>query len=301
LVRKNRIKPLIVFCLLFISFFLSCKSVPTSPEKQQIESGFIQLESGALVYIFIDAVNSREILNHVDLGFSQDKQFKKMLDKTQSAIIAVYPSNSENAFPQQMQISTWGKYPACMARTSMGFNKYWKKIRSDKNYYYSAKNGLSVVVNSKQAFISSSGEVPVYPVTAKADTNVPEGFNIFSKNAVLSCWIDNPGPFINQKLYELGFPIEFPAEKLFLSIYPYNKNYEVFLQLHAETATHARTFVAIIALARGLMPPITAIETGTELLEAILLRNSPDRDGNIVNIKSGEISIKELSLLFNLF
>lgn len=296
----------VLFSFFFVFFaFLSCQSSPERPEEALIEGGYVPLEPGASAYIVVNAEQAKPILEQLNLDFAQNKQFQQMLDRTNFAIAAVYPSAS----PQQFQISAWGKYPASIANMSMSAKNGWSKIRSPetgKQYRYSDQNSLSIVLNAKQAFIAGGGK-PVYPVAAKPGAAIPEAFGVFSKNAILSCWFDDPAPMINVTLMELKIPVEMPAEKLFISVFPAGDasegRYEAFLRVEVATATQARALAAVMSLAGAFIPRDTAseIKRGSALLTAVFFENPPVNEGSILTIKTGLLKPQEIALLFNMF
>jgi hypothetical protein len=252
------------------------------------------------------------------------KQLQQMLDKTKSAVIAMYRVPSEKNY----QLVSWGNYPVFKAKMALGFNKDWKKHRSDTSgdtYWYSAKEGLSVALDQRQAWVlSATGKTPTEPFAAAGDglsgIPFPDGFYDFSKGAILSCWLNEPGPLINLKLREMGFPIEIPAELVFVSVYYTGEDqYEATLRIQVSSASQARALVTVLSLARafsslsqsdeyGNSPTGTNPATGDadnngnlELLQAVFFANPPVQDGRNLNIKTAVLSSSGVSLLFDLF
>jgi hypothetical protein len=325
--KKNQTSlptPLLIFLFSLFTFFaFSCQTMPKSSDPFMSESNSIPLESGAFAYVIADVPKAMPILNQTDLLKMQTKQLQQMLDKTSSAVIAMYLPQSEKRF----RLVSWGNYPVFGAKMALGFNQDWKKQRSKATgaaYWYSAKEGLSVALDKGQAWVlSAEGNTPLEPFSAGAGlsgTPIPEGFNEFSKGAILSCWLNEPGPLINQKLQEMGFPIEIPAEKIFVSVYPTAENqYEAFLRLQVSSATQARALVSVLTLARTFLLLSALDESGGnhagggpngsstanngsfELLQAIFFANSPVQDNNYINIKTAILSSTGVALLFNLF
>ena len=316
---------------LFSFLFLSCQSAPTPPDALIDKTGFVPLGQGASVYIFADAKKAGPILESLNInGINglDNKQFRQMLDRTQFVMAAVYPSASSPAQTQtqRLQLAAWGNYPVSGAGMAMTFSKDWKKVRSPegKNYWYSEKNGVSLALEAKQAFVVIGGNSPAYPVSAAPGATVPEGFTAFrnassalGKDAVISCWIENPAASFNQFLRKMEIPIELPAEKFFVSIIPLNvtpsqenaRQYEALLQIQVATATQARGLAAVISLARNFISTdaadINAVGGNANnisaLMVSLLFANPPVQDGNNINIKTGLLSAGEISLLFNLF
>jgi hypothetical protein len=240
------------------------------------------------------------------------KEFKQMLDRTQFAIAAVYPSAKAQSVTQQrrFQLCAWGSYPAARANMALGFSKDWKKMRSTNpkaTYWYSAVNGISLVLEANRAVVLSG--TPAYPVAAPPGLSPPEGFNNFQKGSIVSCWVNDPGPLINQKLKEIGIPVDLPADELFISLFPAEKQqgqYEAILQIQVSSALLARGVVTAIgfaiSFARAFMPVSSDdASNGPAVLASILFANWPEQDGNKIIIRSGVLSMREISLLFTMF
>jgi hypothetical protein len=276
------------------------------------DAGFIPLEPGARTYMVIDVQNARPILNHLNFININDEQFQQMIDQTRFAAAAVY--QSENL--RRYRLAAWGSYPASRAKMALGASKDWKKQRSPiagDDYWYSATGGLSIAITAGRAFVAaaagnaldtppeSSPYIPTDPFSAAPGTAIPEGFNEFRKGAVLACWIDNPGSSINQKLMEMGIPIELPAEQLFVSLFPADEQrYEARLKIQVAGANQARGLAMMFALARGFLSPSAASDSST-ILGSILFANPPEQDGNALTITNAPLSAQEVSLLFAIF
>ena len=288
-----------------ILILLSCQSAPKTTDMFPDDAGFIPLEPGARTYMVIDVQNARPILNHLNFININDEQFQQMIDQTRFAAAAVY--QSENV--RRYRLAAWGSYPASRAKMALGASKDWKKQRSPiagDDYWYSATGGLSIAITAGRAFVAAaSGNVsdtsPPDPFSAAPGTAIPEGFNEFRKEAILACWIDNPGPSINQKLMEMGIPIELPAEQLFVSLFPADEQrYEARLKIQVAGANQARGLAMMFALSRGFLSPSAASDSST-ILGSILFANPPVQDGNALTITSAPLSAQEVSLLFAIF
>ena len=300
-----------LFSLLIFHFFLlfSCRTNPVTPEINLLESGFLPLEPGASVYIVANITQARPILEHVKISFSNNNQFRQMLDKTHSAVAAIYLPGNE----QRFQLAAWGRYPVSSANMAFGFNKNWKKQRSAKpgaTYWYSAQNRLSVALDQKEALVSAaSGSSPIDPLAAlPSQTKVPDGFAEFARGAILSCWLNSPASLINQKLGEMRISLEIPAEQIFVSLFPAAESevaggerlYTATVQIEVSNAIQARALASILTIGRGLFA-FGENSGGDFALAAILFSNPPVLDGNKLIIITNALNAREISLLFGSF
>jgi hypothetical protein len=275
------------------------------------ETTSIPLDTGALGYIFADVKNARPILEYVSFNGMDNKQLQQMLDVTQFAAAAVYPPQS----PRRYQLAAWGSYPSSRAKMALGFSNDWKQIRSPSSgamYWYSGQQRLSIAINAKQAFVlavsgNSSADAPsTDPFSAAPGVTAPEGFGTFSKDAVLSCWFDNPGPVINEKLQAMGIPFEFPAQRVFISLFPVHEEqqqeqrYQAHLKIQVAGETQARGLATVFNLARNFLVP-QGNSDGAAILASILFANPPVLEGKNLNITTAALSGKELALLFKMF
>ena len=306
MMKKQRKPFLIPQSLLLILLLFSCKTIPENHIAPD-ETGFVPLEPGAAVYIFAEVKNVQPIIDNINFKELENKQVKTMLDLTDYAAVAVFPGQDSKVF----QVSAQGEYPVFKAKIGLGVNKDWKKIRSKISravYWYSEKNGLSLTVNQRQAMVYASvGNVPIDPYSASAGTElkIPDGFSEFRNDAVLSCWLENADVIINQKLSEMGIPLEIPAEMLFLSLFPADSQcYEATLRLQFDNASQAMAFAMLFSLARNFFTPETDSRipaAGYDVMASVLFANPPVQNGNNLDIKSNGLSAAEIALLLNNF
>ena len=301
---------LLIFLLLTL---LSCQTMPNIPDAVLEETNRIPLEGGARVYVFADVKAAKPILDLVPIVEMSDKQVKQMIEKTNTAVVALYPPESGRRF----QVAAWGSYPSSQAGMAFGISKYWKKQRSAAgfSYWHSSAERLSIALNSKQAFVAAWTEgAPGDPVTAAPGVEYPEGLGEFRRGAVLSCWLEDPGPWLGLILEEAGIPLQIPAERMFLSLFPAaaqsaaaqpaaGQQYEAMIRMSFSSASQARALTVLLSLARSFMPPTQA---GTEagrmsVMAAVLFANQPVQDGQYLNIKTAALTEKEIALLFDIF
>jgi hypothetical protein len=241
--------------------------------------------------------NARPIMDLLPVRELNDKQISQMADKTSYITAALFPPENERRF----QLTAWGNYPASQASLAFTFNKYWKKRRSPEgSFWHSEAGGLSVKLNPRQAFVVSTKDSPVNPAAAEG-VKIPKEFVEFRRGfekSVLSCWLEDPAPFINRMLDRNGFPVNVPAEKLYVNLLPAGVNkYEAVIRLQFENASQARGIAAILNLAGGLISANSIDPMST----ALFFANPPVQNGVNVDIKTAPLSKEEISLLFQVF
>jgi len=298
-----------LFFSLFIfhfSLLLSCRSVPTQFDTTLFERDSLPLQAGAAAYIVINTGDSRPILEQLSFSFANNKQFRQMLDRTHSAVAAAYYQGNE----QRYQLVAWGRYPVSSANMAFGFNRNWKKQRSAVNgaaYWHSAGDRLSIALGAQEVLASlSAGPAPADPYLVSS-TQVPDGFGAFSRGAALACWLNSPASLLNQKLSEMGIPLEIPAEQLFLRLIPAveaqaggEQSYTAVIRIEVPSAIQARALATILTIGRGFFSPGMG-SGGAVGLAALLFSKPPVLDGNSLVITTDALSSGEISLLFDIF
>jgi len=290
------------------SLLLSCQSAPKTPDIFPDDAKYLPLEPGARAYIVTDVPNAQPILTNLNfVNNINNEQFQQMVDRTRFIAAAVYQAENLRSY----RLAAWGDYPSSRAKMALGASKDWKKQRSPitgDNYWYSAQGAYAVALSTGRAFVSAAvgntpdtPPVPIDPFSAAPGTAIPEGFNEFRRGAVFSCWIDNPGPGINQKLMEMGIPLEIPAQQLFVSLFSVDEQrYEARLKIQVAGETQARALATLFSLARGFLS-FSAPSDSSAILGSILFANPPVQDGNALNITTAPLSVKDISLLFTMF
>jgi len=281
--------------ILFLLFF-SCQSAPKIFEMDFDTAASVPLNNGASVYILADAKQARPIIDLLPIEELNNRQIRQMIDRTDFFAAAMFPVESGRRF----QFVSWGDYPKSGANMSFGMNKNWKKQRSGAGYSYWYSGGLSIALNSRQAFAAlSAGTVPAEPVTAGGGVEMPEGFGEFRRGAPFSCWLDDPSLIINRMLNNGGLPVSLPAEKLFIVLFPAAQGqYEAVIRLQFESASFARGMTAIFALAGSFVRNGSGNNTPLSML---LFANPPVQSGRNLDIKTAVLSEEEIVWLLGLF
>ena len=303
---KSRFACSLLLVFLF-AVFTSCKTAPIIPDPMLDDTRLIPLESGAMVYLFADAQAARPILDLLPLAELKDKQSKQMIDKTRTTVAAFYPPESGRRF----QLVAWGNYPSTRAGMALNMNKRWKKSRGESgSYWYSASDRLSLALNSKQAFLAArldtQNNSPFAPLPG---IETPEGFAEFRRNAVLSCWLDDPGPRINQVMEAMGIPLQIPAERIFISLFQAEtppaaeRQYEALIRMRLPSVSQARALLTLFSLAGAFLGPVQGgeLQDPVAVMMAVLFSNPPALNDRDLNIKSAVLGEKEIALLFELF
>ncbi|MDR0878121.1 MAG: hypothetical protein LBN21_08720 [Treponema sp.] len=272
---------------------------------------YIPLDSGAPVYVFADVENSRLVLENVLRQWIKGNQRDQILDRTGWAIAAIYPEK------RYIQAVAWGKYPAIQAGFAFTFDKNWKKKKSPSkhSYWYSERDGLSVSLNASQAYIAAAmqhnADSSTDPFYTPPGTELPEGFFEFTRGAILTILLNEPAVPVNRLLKSMDMPIDIPAEKIFVSLFPLpagveaaedNNLYEVLFRIQTPTASQARALVTIISFAKPyIMIAAPGGKVDFRTLAALLFANTPVQDGKNLTLRITSISEKEIALLLSLF
>jgi len=298
-------KPLLPFFLL-VFFLFSCRTVPPTPYE---EDRYIPLEAGAVVYIFADVTAAKPILQLLPIPEMNNRQVRQMLERTHTAAAAIFPQESGRRF----QLVSQGNYPSFRAGIALRCNRHWRRFNSDEGhrFWHTSTGMLSLVLNSRQAFVAAwTDDTPGDPITPAPGVRYPEGLGDFRKGAVISFWLENPGPRLNSIFDTMGIPLQLPAERIFASLFPAEaeQKYEALIRMRVPTAIQARGLLTLFSIARNFAaPPMErdaadyGLRSINELLAAVLFANPLTLNDRDLNIKTAALSEQEIALLFSLF
>jgi hypothetical protein len=280
---------------MFFFLFISCETIPKVPDTP----GTVPLANGASVYVIANVKQARPIIELLPIVELNSKQTRQMLEKTDFIAAAVFPQTNG----RKIQIAANGNYPG-LSGLAFTFNKNWKKQRAESrgNYWYSKEDGLSISMNSNQAFIvSSTDKAPLDPITGAMGVTMPEGFNEFSRGYPVSCWLGDTSLLFNRVFNGEEMP-QFPVQHIFINFYPAEfsasqNQYEALIRLQFESALQSRGMAAIfnLALASGL------ISTEKSVFASILLANPAVQNGSSLDIKTKRLTENDITLLFETF
>jgi hypothetical protein len=166
-----------------------------------------------------------------------------------------------------------------------------------------------VALTASRAVVTGAGPGnQTDPFAPPPGTEVPEGFAEFRRGAVLALWLNDPGPRADRFFEALGLPLRFPAERLFVSLFPHEREgegaekgalYEALIRIETPAASQARALFTLINMARLYLPTIE--EAGAAALAAVLFANPPVQDGRNLNLRTAVMDAEEIALLFKLF
>jgi len=304
---KLRFDTLLLLCSLLPAICsFTCKSTPEVTEQTLLESGVVPLDAGAAVYVLADVPKARPILEKISYIPANDKNVKMMLDKTKTAALAVFLPSVEDS--RRFHLVSWGGYPSG-SDIAFGTNKDWKKQRSasaKSSYWHSEKSQMSVAVTPSRAYVlAAMTKIPYDPIPSSEGIKIPDGLGEFGKGSVLSCWLSEPRSILNQKLRETGIPLEIPADKLFICLFPADQQkYEAHVKITVPSASQARALATFITLGRAFMAPPGAggsAQNSAEMLSSLLFANPVVQEDNSLSLKSQPLSADEISLLFSMF
>jgi hypothetical protein len=234
------------------------------------------------------------------------RQSQEILNRTRSVAAALYPEGHERRF----QAAAWGNYPGFRGNMALSAGKDWKRHRSKTGgaYYHSAGEGLSAALTASRAFVSGAGpENNTDPFTEGPGTEMPEDFAEFRRGAVLALWVDDPGPPADRFFETLGVPLRLPADRLFVSLFPYHgegdaaetaARYEALIRIETPSASQARALFSLLNMARLYAP---AMGEAGAAPAALFFANPPIQDGRNLSLKTAPLSGEEIALLFSLF
>jgi len=300
------IVPLFVCAIILFLALVSCQTVPDISGKA-IETGF-PLEADAFAYMYVDVQNARPLLDYIPVKELKEKQAQQIIDTTHTAFAALYPDDENRRF----QLTAVGTFPSGKASVALGLNKGWEKHKSAAgySYWYSPSNNLSLALNAKQAYISSSRDgKPLEPKSAGI-TEWPDDFNKYKEGSVLACWLTEPSPILKMifEIIEIE-DMQLPLEQVYVYLFPASGDtaevaepaYEALLCLDTANARQARLIIGIINMARFLTGGEVPKTDSPAALASAFLANSPIQDDNFIIIRTGRLSAKNIALLFNYF
>ena len=306
------------FCAALLITFLLFFSCATSPKIESSLSDsapdFSVLPKDASLYLWIDTLHARPLLDALSSFFMErelsGRDVSRILDMTDYAMVAFYRGASSPAF----HLAGQGNYPSFRAGFSMIFNRDWKKKKSEtgNRYWYSKRNELGLALGKKISIVSSTD-----PFSPGQETNpAPEAFEEFRRSCVLSGWLNDPSETINRFIFNLGVPIQIPAEEFYFGAVRAaagngaqdggGEPWELVFKVKVSSASQARSLLSIFSIARLFMQRGAPEERGKLTMNpqdaaALLFANVPQVDDAYLTIRTGTLEAEEIALLFNMF
>ncbi|MDR1029418.1 MAG: hypothetical protein LBL76_00940, partial [Treponema sp.] len=282
--RRNTALSLSWVAGLLVSFgiVLGLASCTTSSKTQALsEAGpFARFPAGALVYLYVDTVKARPILNAVSLERfgGNPTTMAAVLDKTATAAVAFYPKGG----PRRFLVEARGRYPRFQASLSFTFNAGWKKQRAatGASYWYAPQTGISIFLDADHAFVSDGDPLPAPDGSV---LSVPETFALFAQDAVLAGWLTEGATPLNQFLQSLEIPLQIPAGQVLFSLQQSQGYYEGLIRLETPSVSQARALVSLFSMARLFMGPLVPGDinslTDPQALGGLFFAHPPEQDG----------------------
>jgi hypothetical protein len=299
--------------LIFVGLALSsCASGPKLVGPELPGAEFASLGSGALGYFYVDVAPSRPLLDNISIGGMSGQGADRILDRVKLLSGAVYPSGS----PRRIALHAWSQ-KNIPGGAGLALSSRWKKLRSPggQPYWHSGKDGLSVALRGKEAFVSDGDPFPDIPAVT-----VPEKFQEFRRESLMAGWLENAGTPINNFLSDIGIPMQIPTERILVGIYPSVPDkqdgdeaanseavtglYELRIRVETQNATQARTLTTMFSFMRGRsLSEDSGIKVKPEYLDIFrsFLDNPPIQDGGDLIVRTGPMNAREIALLFNRF
>jgi hypothetical protein len=294
-----------------LAFFTACGTIPKVPESALVER--FPLDSGAAVYLFADVSAARSLLGQLQITGFNSADIAQVLDRTRYAVAAFFPPESGRS----VQALAWGNYPSFVAGLGFTSKNGWKRQRSKTGhpYWYSANRGLSLAVNTSQAFAAFAAETAGAVARTAADpyaqgpgVEVPAGFTRFREHSCLAFWMEEPAGPLARFMSGLQIPIQIPAEELMAGLEIAAPDpggagnlYEIKLRIKTPSAVNARSLVTLLSAARLFLPqPGTAGEGPLDIL-SLLFARPPEQDGAYLNLRTAPIDERGIALLFQMF
>lgn len=275
---------------------LMLSACATSPKTQAVPEAalFAGFPQGALGYLYVDTVKARPILDAISLepmGKGNPKTIAAALDKTASAAAALYPKGS----PRRFLVAAQGRYPRFGASLSFTVSTDWKKRRSatGASYWYSPQQGISVLLNADQAFISDGDPVLV---PKGSFPPVPEAFASYAEHAALAGWLTEGAMPFNQLLQTLEIPLQIPAGQVVFCLQQSEARYQGLIRIETPSVSQAKALVSLFSLAGLFMANLDL-----QVWEKIFFAYPPVQDGAALNLRTGSLDAQEIALLFTTF
>jgi hypothetical protein len=293
-----------ILYLFIAALFLSCKTQPAArigedALRKLAEIGeFEPFADGGLLYLSIDAANSRPILDLLAIGGTSGKDAAQILDRTASITAAFYPAGANQRFFAVLS----GNYPKTMADLSLKASSNWERQRSEigADYWRAEKDKLSISFNEK---IIAASDADPFSFAVNADSafaRVPQGFDEFRQGAVIAGWFGNNGASVDSLLADMGTPFEIQANGLFFSVTLKDGAYYTALQIETPSENTARSLFQLFNVARMFGAGAMA-EGDLGFFMNALFSNPPERNGAFLTLKLGPMNAAQTALLFNTF
>ena len=294
----------VVLCFIIFVFLASCASAPEAALYDRESSDVLaMLPAGAKVYLRIDAVEGRPLLDVLSFEGIKGNDLSDILDSTDLAAAAIFPEGEGRRF----FLAASGAFPRAKANFSLTFAKGWKKQKSKdgNSYWYSQKEQIALSLGNRLALVSDTDPFEKFPL------EIPSGeFIDFSRPLALSLWMSKPSETINSFLEFLGVPLQVPAEEFFFGAerVPPGEDaapWQLIFRIKTASAAQARSLVTLFSFARLFIarPPENANYMTMSPMEAValLFANNPEQNGDVLILRTNPLHENTIALLFEIF
>jgi hypothetical protein len=264
---------------------------------------FAPLESGAAAYIFIDAPNSRPILDLFVLGNMTREQFGKIAGQT-SAIRAALYKRTDQAQRINFMAVAQGDYPNVLSAMALTANPDWQKVHAWNGapYWYSETAAVSLVMNTKWTLFSNGDPFARIPAPLP-----PAGFDVFRQDAIIAGWLTDDAP-LNKTFDIMEIPIEINARTIFFyvdyiqpSADSSERVYKMTLRFELSDPEQSAGLMTLFELAELFIGENSASDTPLSLAAKSLLTNSIKAEEGVLTLTTDGLSAERLTLIFNAF
>ena len=315
------------FCLLFVAVLLvSCASAPRVSFPDELENEARELSilpAGARLYLWVDAVQGRPLLDAIASLYVSGDGVAEILDTTRSAAVAFFPAapgaNADNPsvlsdYPGQNQqrrffLAASGSFPRARANMAFTFNRDWSRQRSvtGNSYWFSESENIALALGSSLALVSNIDPYEDFVLEVP-----PPGFAEFNRGYALSGWVNEPAPPINTFISSMGIPLQVPAEEFFFGAASIpiaeGGDWELVFRIGTASPAQAQALLALFSISRFFvmqMPQPLHTQDPSYISPAeaamLLFANSPEVDGDALTLRVGPIDESRIALLFAMF
>jgi hypothetical protein len=304
-----------VLLILFFIMLVSCATAPRASIPAEGEGRELYfLPGGGKVYFWADTVKGRPLLDVLSFEGMSGKDAGRVLDSTDRAAGVLFEEGEGRRF----FLAATGNYPSVRAGLSLSFSKGWKKLKSvtGKRYWFSGGDKIALALGSDLVYVSDADPWDISSANLSGD-EIPPAFMGFLPGLVLAGWMPDPSESINRIIGSLGIPIELPAEDLFFgaALKPQpvagasaddNEIWELVFKIKVSSASHARSLLSLISLARMFMQRGAVQQTRTGAISpqeaaGLLLANAPAQDNEYLSFRTAPLSGSRIALLFEMF
>ena len=298
--------------MFFLLLLLSCAGAPrASVQGEGYELSL--LPAGGRAYIWVDMTEGRPLLEGLFFIDLSDRNTAQIIDSTGAAAAVIFPEGQGRRF----FLAATGSFPRSKANFSLTFNRDWKrqKSASGNSFWFSQRDNIALSLESNLALVSDVDPFDFYQAEVP-----PEGFVEFRRSQALAGWLPSPGYAINNFIESLGIPLQIPAEEFFFGAarppaemaqgdnnLPSNELWELAFRIRTPSASQARSLLVLFSMARLFVQRGAFAESagdgpiGIQQLTALLFANSPEQDGEFLNLRTGPIDERGIALLFAMF